>query len=431
MHDAKALIKGDDEVVSALSRRGYELDLPLLRQLVEKRADAIQRVDALRAEGKILAGRTKGSPEADRRALRDAARNLKADVRRLEGELRECEQRLQDLMLEIPNVPDARTPNGDTGDFAEPLSYEGDVPTASFEPKDHAELGQSLGILDLQAATSLSGQRFSVMSGVGAALERALVNFFIDIHTSRYGYTEKSVPVLVTPQAMTATGQLPRFRHQLFATQVDDRELFLVPTGEVPLTNLYANSNLDEAELPVALTAHTQCFRSEAGSYGRDMHGLIRLHQFSKIELVRICRPEDSDAELGEIVGAAQTCLRELALPHRVVRLAAGDTGFAAEMTYDLEVWFPAQGIYREISSCSAIGQFQARRANIRYRDSAGRRRFAATLNGSALPIGRTIAAILENYQQRDGSVRIPKALVPYLGAEVLEPVRSIQGGSK
>ena len=278
------------------------------------------------------------------------------------------------------------------------------------------DLGEKLGILDLGRATKLSGPRFAVLKGRGAALERALARFFLDRHTERHGYTEWSVPTLVTRATMTGTGQLPKFEQDLFRTEVADRELFLIPTAEVPLTNLHARETLSAEELPLAYTAQTPCFRSEAGSYGRDTRGLIRLHEFSKVELVRIVDPAQSRAELETLVGHAEAIMQELGLAYRVVRLAAGDIGFSAEYTYDIEVWLPSQGTYREISSCSDFGTFQARRASIRTKAKDGTRGFAATLNGSGLPVGRTLVAVLEQGQQPDGSVRIPEALVPYTG---------------
>jgi seryl-tRNA synthetase len=253
-------------------------------------------------------------------------------------------------------------------------------------------------------------------------LERGLAAFFLDLHTRRHGYLEYSVPYLVTPETLTGTGQLPKFEEDVFKTGTAGRPLYLIPTAEVPLTNLHAGEVLDAEALPLAYTAHTPCYRSEAGSYGRDTRGLIRLHQFSKVEMVRFCAPERSQDELQAMVGHAEDCLAELGLPYRVVTLAAGDTGFSAQLTYDIEVWLPSQGRYREISSCSDCGTFQARRANIRMRDREGRRGFVATLNGSGLPIGRTVAALLENGQREDGSVAMPEPLVPYVGFRVIEP---------
>jgi seryl-tRNA synthetase len=260
-----------------------------------------------------------------------------------------------------------------------------------------------------------------VARGTGARLERALANFFLDLHTTEHGYTEYAVPTLVTRQTMTGTGQLPKFEEDLFRTAVADREMFLIPTAEVPLTNLFAGETIDAGALPLAVTAHTPCFRGEAGSYGRDTRGIVRLHEFSKVELVRICDPGQAGAELAKLLGHAEECLRRLGLAYRVVLLAAGDLGFSARVTYDIEVWLPGQGAYREISSCSDCGTFQARRAGIKFR-RGGRKQFAATLNGSGLPIGRTMVAITEQYQRADGGIDVPQALVPYAGFRGIAP---------
>jgi seryl-tRNA synthetase len=297
----------------------------------------------------------------------------------------------------------------------------GEPPAFDFTPLDHVDLGEKLGILDLQRATKLSGPRFVVLRGQGAKLERALVRYFLDL-AEENGYTEFSVPALVNRETMTGTGQLPKFEQDLFKTGVADRELYLIPTAEVPLTNLHARETLAVDDLPLAYTAHTPCFRSEAGSYGRDTRGMIRVHEFSKVELVRIVEASTSRQELELLVTHAETVLQGLGLVYRVVKLAAGDIGFSAQVTQDIEVWLPGQQKFREIASASDFGTFQARRAGIRTRAADGSRGFAATLNSSAMPIGRTLVAILEQGQQRDGSVRIPEALVPYAGFEVIEP---------
>ena len=299
--------------------------------------------------------------------------------------------------------------------WGEPHSFD-------FPALDHVDLGERLGILDLARATKLAGPRFAVLRGRGAALERAIARYLLDLHTGAHGYTEFSVPTLVTRATMTGTGQLPKFEQDLFKTGVADRELFLIPTAEVPLTSLHAQETLALEDLPLAYTAHTPCFRSEAGSYGRDTRGLIRMHEFSKVELVRIVDPDRSRAELEIMVSHAEAALQGLGLAYRVITLAAGDASFSSTYTYDIEVWLPAQQRYREISSLSDCSTFQARRASIRTKAKDGRRGFAATLNGSGLPIGRTLVAILEQGQQPDGSVRIPAALVPYTGFDALAP---------
>ena len=425
MHDARELVGLGDAAVAALARRGFSFDPAPVAELLSARNAAIRTGDELRAEAKRIAGevgkaaRAGGDPHrAD--ALKDQARALKDQVRQAEEDAERLSAELHEAMLGIPNLPSDAAPDGHSEDDAVEVRRVGTPPTFEAVPRDHVDLGEGLGILDFGRATKLSGPRFAVARGAGAALERALATLFLDLHTRRHGYTEFSVPTLVTRETMTGTGQLPKFEEDLFATSAGDRELFLIPTAEVPLTNLHADEIVDESALPFAYTAHTPCYRSEAGSYGRDTRGILRLHQFSKVELVRICAAETSNAELELMVSHAEACLAELELPYRVIRLAAGDMGFSAQLTYDLEVWLPSQDRYREISSCSDCGQFQARRAGIRVRAADNSRRPAATLNGSGLPIGRTMAAILENYQQPDGSVEMPKALVPYLGFQAL-----------
>jgi seryl-tRNA synthetase len=427
MHDAKELIQLGDAAVARLARRGYQLDPAPLAALLTERNQAIRAGDELRAESKRIAGEVGKAAKAggDVEGLKETARELKERIRTVEEHAERLAAALHEQMLVIPNLPSDAAPDGRSEDDAVEVRRWGSPPEFDFAPADHVDIGEALGILDFARATKLSGPRFAVARGAGAALERALASFFLDLHTRRHGYTEYSVPALVTRATMTGTGQLPKFADDLFATSAGDRELFLIPTAEVPLTNLHADEILEAAALPFAYTAHTPCFRSEAGSYGRDTRGILRLHQFSKVELVRICVADNSNAELELMVSHAETCLVELGLPHRVIKLAAGDMGFSAQLTYDIEVWLPSQGRYREISSCSDCGQFQARRAGIRVRDAAGSRAPAATLNGSGLPIGRTMAAILENYQQADGSVVVPEALVPYLGTKTLGPKES------
>ncbi len=425
MHDARELISLGDAAVAALARRGYTLDPGPVAELLSARNAAIRTGDEMRAESKRIAGEVGKAAKsgADRdavEALKEQARTLKDRVRETEEEADRLSAELHELMLGIPNLPSPDAPDGLSEDDAVEVRRVGTPPPLEGEVRDHVDLGEALGILDFGRATKLSGPRFAVARGAGAALERAIATLFLDLHTRRHGYTEFSVPTLVTRETMTGTGQLPKFEADLFATAAGDRELFLIPTAEVPLTNLHANEILDAPPLPLASTAPPPCYRSEAGSYGRDTRGILRLHQFSKVELVRICTAETSNAELELMVSHAEACLAELELPYRVVRLAAGDMGFSAQLTYDLEVWLPSQDRYREISSCSDCGTFQARRAGIRVRGADNARQPAATLNGSGLPIGRTLAAILENYQQPDGSVEMPKALVPYLGFSAL-----------
>lgn len=423
MHDARALLDPATDAVRKLARRGFQLDLDLLDKLVSERSAAIQAGDDLRAESKTVASQVRAAKSnEEREPLVERARQLKTRVQELEEQQRRVEDELNTYLLGVPNLPEDRAPEGNSDEFAIEVRKVGTPPAFDFTPLDHVDLGERLGIFDFPRATKLAGPRFAVLKGAGAVLERALAQLFLHLHTTRHGYTEYSLPALVNRQTMTGTGQLPKFEADLFKTGVADRELFLIPTAEVPLTNLVADEILPLESLPMALTSWTPCFRSEAGSYGRDTRGLIRLHQFSKVELVRICDPAQSTAELEKMVSHAEACMKELGLVYRVVALAAGDLGFSAQFTYDIEVWLPGQQQYREISSCSDTSTFQARRAGIRTKSKDGSRGFAATLNGSGLPIGRTFVAILEQYQQADGSVRIPEALVSFTGFSTIQP---------
>jgi seryl-tRNA synthetase len=424
MHDPRALLDPGNEAVRRLARRGYPLDQAALEDLLSRRNASIKAADDLRAESKRVAQEVGVAARsgADEMALNERARELKDQIREVEVTHEQAATELRDLLLGIPNLPLDSLPDG----FSEADGVEvrrwGTPPAFDFTPRDHVELGERTGILDFVRATKLAGPRFSVARGAGAALERALASFFLDLHTRRHGYTEFSVPHLVLPTALIGTGQLPKFEPELFRTTAGTRDLYLIPTAEVPLTNLHADEIIEPAELPLAYTSWTPCYRSEAGSYGRDTRGIIRLHQFAKVELVRFCAAEDSQAELQTLLGHAEATLQALGLAYRVLLLPAGDTGFSAQMTYDVEVWLPGQDQYREISSCSDCGTFQARRANIRTRTPDGRREFVATLNGSGLPIGRTMAAVLEQGQQADGSIVLPPALVPFTGFATIGP---------
>jgi seryl-tRNA synthetase len=422
MHDPRVLLDPATDAVRRLARRGYALDTSALEKLLSARNSAIQRGDEARAEAKRVAIAVRTADADARPALVERARELKGVTAAAEEEHRTAEAELQELLLGIPNLPSDDSPDGATEDDARLIRTWGEPAAFDFTPLDHVDLGERLGILDLPRATKLAGPRFAVLRGRGAALERAIARYFLDLHTGSHGYLEFAVPTLVNRETMTGTGQLPKFEQDLFKTGVADRELFLIPTAEVPLTNLHAKETLAIEDLPLAYTAHTPCFRSEAGSYGKDTRGLIRMHEFSKVELVRIVDPDRSRDELEIMVSHAEAALQGLGLAYRVMLLAAGDTGFSSTYTYDIEVWLPAQQRYREISSLSDCGTFQARRAAIRTKAKDGRRGFAATLNGSGLPIGRTLVALLEQGQQPDGSVRLPEALVPYAGFDVLTP---------
>jgi len=429
MHDPRALLEPGTDAVRRLARRGFTLDVSGLSDLLSRRNKSVQRGDELRAESKRVAQevQTTARQGGDTGALKDRARQIKDEIRDAETEEAGLAAELRDLLLVVPNLPLDGSPDGFSDEDAVEVRRHGEPPAFGFTPRDHVDLGESLGILDFGRATKLSGPRFSVARGAGARLERGIAGFLLDLHTERHGYVEHSLPFLVTPETMTGTGQLPKFEEDLFKTAAGSRDLYLIPTGEVPLTNLHADEVIDAESLPLAYTANTPCFRSEAGSYGKDTRGLIRLHQFSKVEMVRLCHPDESQAELEKMVRHAEACLVELGLPYRVVTLAAGDTGFSSQLTYDIEVWLPGQDRYREISSCSDCGTFQARRAGIRMRDKEGKRGFVATLNGSGLPIGRTVAAILENNQREDGSVAMPEALVPYLGFRAINADGSLE----
>ncbi|HVG37982.1 MAG TPA: serine--tRNA ligase, partial [Pyrinomonadaceae bacterium] len=362
----------------------------------------------------------KRSDEAE--AQKRLVGELKERMAGLERERDEAEARMREILSMIPNVPHPSAPVGTDETANVEVRRWGKPAEFAFAPRDHVDLGTTLGILDLERATKISGARFAILNGAGARLERALVNFMLDLHTREHGYGETLPPFIVNGETLYGTGQLPKFEGDLFKL-TDERNLYLIPTAEVPVTNYHREELLDAAQLPIRLTAYTPCFRSEAGSYGRDTRGLIRQHQFEKVELVKLCLPENSNDELESLTRDAESVLQRLNLPYRVVALSTGDMGFSAAKTYDIEVWLPSQDTFREISSCSNCEAFQARRAGIRFRRSAGAKpEFVHTLNGSGLAVGRTWIAVLENYQQADGSIIIPEALRPYMnGLEKIE----------
>jgi seryl-tRNA synthetase len=359
----------------------------------------------------------------DAAALIAETKNLREQVEELGKAAEEYETRLQQILVGIPNIPHASVPAGKTADDNVEVRRWGTPPAFDFAPKPHWEIGEQLGVLDLERAAKLSGARFAVYWDLGARLERALANFMLDLHTREHGYTEVLPPYLVNSDSMYGTGQLPKFAADSFKVPHGDKDLWLIPTAEVPVTNLYRNEVLEAAQLPVSLTAYTPCFRSEAGSYGKDVRGIIRQHQFQKVEMVKFTRPEDSYEQLEKLTHNAEEVLQRLGLHYRVVALSTGDMGFSAAKTYDIEVWLPGQQLFREISSCSNFESFQARRANIRYRpEGKNKTEFVHTINGSGLAVGRTWVAIVENYQQADGSVLIPEALRAYMGTDRLTP---------
>ena len=355
----------------------------------------------------------------DAAALIEETKNLREQIQEHEKVAEQLDAELRGLLVGIPNVPHASVPVGSSAEDNKEVRRWGQPPKFDFAPKPHWELGEALGILDLERAAKLTGARFAVYWDLGAKLERALANFMLDLHTGEHGYTEVLPPYMVNADSMYGTGQLPKFEADLFKVPHGDKNLYLIPTAEVPVTNLYRDEVLDAARLPISLIAYTPCFRSEAGSYGKDVRGIIRQHQFQKVELVKFARPEQSYDELEKLTNNAETVLQKLGLHYRVMALCTGDMGFSSAKTYDIEVWLPGQQLFREISSCSNFEAYQARRANIRYKpEGKGKTEFVHTLNGSGLAIGRTWVAIVENYQQADGSVIVPEALRPYLGVE-------------
>jgi len=420
MLDPRLIREQGDVVAAALARRGTPVDWTEWRRLDQERLALIQDVEALRQE------RNRRSEEvAALKSRRESADDLVAQMRQLgdtlkerEGRLREREEALQELSLRVPNLPHESVPSGAGAAENKEIRRWGESPPFTFTPQPHWEIGERLGILDFTRAAAVAGSRFVVARGAGAQLERALIALMLDLATREHGYLEVLPPVLVNRKSMTGTGQLPKFEEELFRLRDDD--YFLIPTGEVPVTNLHQEEILNEADLPRCYAAWTLCFRREAGSHGKDVRGLIRQHQFNKVELVRLTTPERSYDELERLTGHAEAVLQRLQLHYRVMALCAGDLGFSAAKTYDVEVWLPSQREFREISSCSNFEEFQARRCNIRYRPSSEKgggkgTRFVHTLNGSGLAVGRTVVAILEQYQNEDGSVTIPGALQPYM----------------
>ena len=416
MLDSKLLREDIETVEKKLLTRGEEIDLSWFGEFDGRRRDLLGEGEALKAErNKVsaLIGKTK-----DKSTVQDEIARMKdvsARIKQIDEELRQLEEDLKARMLVLPNLPDPECPIGASEEDNPVVKTWGEPPALGFEAKAHWDIGKDLDILDFERAGKLSGARFSLLKGAGARLERALINFMLDLHTGEHNYVETLPPFMVNRDTMTGTGQLPKFEDDLFHTE--DVDLFLIPTAEVPVTNIYRDEILAEEDLPICYTAYTPCFRKEAGSHGKDTRGLIRQHQFNKVELVKFVRPEESDAELAKLLDNAEEVLRRLELPYRVVDLCTADIGFSAARTFDIEVWLPGQETYREISSCSNFRDFQARRASIRYRpEGGGKPVFVHTLNGSGLAVGRTLLAILENYQQEDGSVVIPEALRGYMG---------------
>ena len=416
MLDLKFVRSNLDLVKGMLEKRGYDLDLSDFQSLDEKRRSILSGLEQLRhrrnkVSDKIAAMKKNGE---DTSSLVAEMKTVSKEIKEIETELPGVVDQVNKVLMLIPNMPHESVVVGESADDNPVIRKWGTIREFAFNPLPHWEIGEKLNILDFSRAAKIAGSRFSLQSGIGATLERALINFMLDIHINHHDYVEILPPFLVNSDSMTGTGQLPKFREDLF--KVDGWDLFLIPTAEVPVTNIYRDEILSSDQLPIRYVSYTPCFRSEAGSYGKDTRGLIRQHQFNKVELVKFCCPEDSDGELESLTADAEEILQRLELPYRVVSLCSGDLGFSAAKTYDLEVWLPEQEVYREISSCSNFTDFQARRANIRFkRKKESSTELVHTLNGSGLAIGRTLVAILENYQQPDGSVNIPEALRPYL----------------
>ncbi len=428
MLDLRFIRENPDLVRKKLALRGGEYPIEEILELDRRRRELLQEVESLRHERKVASeeiGKLKreGKDASEKVAhVKTLGERLKA----LEKELQGVEARLKVLLLEVPNLPHDSVPPGEDEGDNQVVKRWGDLPEFDFSPKPHWDIGEDLGILDFARAAKITGSRFVVYRGAGAMLERALITFMLDLHTKEHRYQEVLPPFIVNEDSMIGTGQLPKFKEDLF--KLEDWDYYLVPTAEVPVTNLHRDEILPEEALPLYYTSYTPCFRAEAGSHGRDVRGIIRQHQFNKVELVKFVTPETSYDELESLLLDAEEVLQRLGLPYRVVILCTGDLGFAAAKTYDIEVWAPGQNRFVEISSCSNFEDYQARRANIRYRPKEGKKpRFVHTLNGSGLAVGRTVMAILENYQQKDGTVVVPEALRPYMGGlEVIEPQQNL-----
>jgi len=421
MLDIKVIRENPDKINELLKRRNNELSINEVIEIDKQRREIQIKADNLRAERKKLSQEVgilkKEGKNTDE--IQENVRRIGEDIKQLEIRENELNEAQRNVLLGIPNIPDENIPIGSSDADNIVIKTVGEVIKPEFPIKPHWELGVDLEMLDFERGVKISESRFTIYKGLGARLERAIINFFLDLHTQEHGYKEILPPFLVNSSSMTGTGQLPKFKEDMYKCENED--LYLIPTAEVPLTNIYMNEILKEEDLPIYMTAYTPCFRREAGSAGKDTRGLIRQHQFNKVELVKLCTPETSPEEHEKLTLNAEKTLEMLELPYRRVELCTGDIGFSAQKCYDLEVWMPSSNSYREISSCSNFGDFQARRANLKYRSkTTGKPEFVHTINGSGLAVGRTFAAILENFQQEDGSVKIPKVLQKYFGAEFI-----------
>ncbi len=421
MHDLSQFRANLDAYAARLATRGFQLDVAQFRELDAERRAAVTEAEQLKAQRntesqEISKLRKQG---VDTSEQQQKVRAMGERIAALDEKVKILDERFRDLLAGIPNIPHESVPIGRSSDDNVEVRRWGTPRTFDFEPKAHWDLGPELKILDLERAAKITGARFAVYWGVGAKLERALMSFMLDVHTREHGYTEVFPPCLINSASLFGTGQLPKFKDDLF--KVENTDFWLAPTAEVPVTNLFRDETLDADQLPIRLCAYTPCFRSEAGSYGRDVRGIIRVHQFHKVEMVKFAQAEESYAELEKMTADAEDILKRLGLPFRTVALCTGDLGASAAKTYDVEVWLPGQNGYKEISSCSNCEAYQARRASIRAKSGKGKAEFVHTLNGSGLPIGRTWVAIIENFQQADGSVIVPEALRPYLGVERIQ----------
>lgn len=421
MLDIKLIRENPEKINELLKRRNSDLSIDEVLELDKQKRELQAKTDNLRSERKKLSQEVGNLKKQgiDTEELQEKVRKIGEESKILEAQEAEINEKQKYFLLTIPNIPDESTPIGKTEEDNIVIKTVGEPQKKSFQVKPHWEIGVELDILDVERGVKISESRFTIYKGQGARLERSLINFFLDLHTLSHGYTEILPPFLVNSNAMTGTGQLPKFKDDMY--KCEEENLYLIPTAEVPVTNIYSNEILKEEQLPMYMAAYTPCFRREAGSAGKDTRGLIRQHQFNKVELVKLCKPEDSEEEHEKLTLNAEKALELLELPYRRIALCSGDIGFSAKKCYDLEVWLPSSEGYREISSCSNFGDFQARRANIRYKTQSGKNEFIHTINGSGLAVGRTFAAILENNQQEDGSILIPKALQQYFGADILK----------
>jgi seryl-tRNA synthetase len=422
MHDLSFFRSNLDSIAKRLATRGFELDVAQFRALDTERRAAVTESEQLKAQRnaestEINKLKKQGTDTSERQ---QKMRAMGERISALDEKVKALDESFRTMLAGIPNVPHESVPVGRSSDDNVEVRHWGQPRKFDFEPKAHWDLGPELHILDLERAAKITGARFAVYWGVGARLERALINFMLDVHTREHGYTEVLPPFLINSASLFGTGQLPKFKQDLF--KIEDHDFWLAPTAEVPVTNLFRDETLDADQLPISLCAYTPCFRSEAGSYGRDVRGIIRQHQFQKVELVKFARPDQSYNELEKLTADAEDILKRLGLPFRTVALSTGDIGAASAKTYDLEVWLPGQNGYKEISSCSNFEAYQARRASIRTKSGKGKSEYVHTLNGSGLAVGRTWVAIIENYQQADGSVIVPEALRPYLGVDRITP---------